>query len=105
MGSNVRVGSTPIFATKTNKMKNLKEIKNGKYFTDDNGLMILWQPILDKVRDPNGIISYRNSQENTPIGLFRLLSNKYNYESEVKFDDGEGEIILLVNKLSATIKN
>ena len=95
----------PFPLPKINKMKKLELIKNGKFLTDDNGLVILWQPILDKVRDPDGIVSYRNSQDNTPMGLFRILSNEYDYKGEVKFDDSEGEIILDINKQFVTIKN
>jgi len=86
-------------------MKKLEQIKTGKLFTDDNGLVIFWQPILDKVTEPiNGVIRFRNSQDNTPIGLFRLLSNEHNYEGEVNFDDCEGEVILDIKGKYVTIK-
>jgi len=85
-------------------MKKLELIKDGRLFTDDIGLVIFWQPIIDKVTDPKGIVSYRNSQDNTPIGLFRILKNEFNYEGEVSFDDGEGEVILDIKGKYVTIK-
>ena len=74
-------------------MKELQQIKSGKFLTDDSGLVILWQPILNKVKDPEGVITYRDEQ-NKPICLFRLLSNEHNFEGKAKFDDEDGEIII-----------
>jgi len=85
-------------------MKKLELIKDGRLFTDDIGLVIFWQPIINKVTDPKGIVCYR-TKDNSPIGLFRILKNEFNYEGEVKFDDGEGEVILDIKGKYVTIKD
>ena len=97
MGSNVRVGSTPIFATKIDVMKELEQMKDGKMFTDDRGLFIYWQPVLDKTDDPEGKIVFR-SKAGQPRVAFRVIQNKYDFEGEVKISDEHGDFILDIEK-------
>jgi len=79
-------------------MKELDLVKDGRLFTDDNGLVIYWQPLLDKIKDPDGVIIFRDSQGD-PIGMFRILKNEYNYEGEVKINDEDGsEFTLNIDK-------
>ena len=82
---------------KFDTMKELDEMKDGKFFTDDNGLVIYWQPVMDRVRYPEGKIVFR-SKDGQPLIAFRVLSNKFDFEGEVKISDEEGEIILNIEK-------
>ena len=84
-------------------MKKLELVESGKLLTDDAGLVIYWQPICDKTKDPEGVIIFR-SHDNAPIGLFRVLRNEHNYKGKVSFDDIDGEVILDIDKQYATIK-
>jgi len=78
-------------------MKELEEMKDGKFFTDDNGLVIYWQPVMDWVRYPEGKIVFR-AKDGQPLIAFRVLSNKFDFEGEVKISDEEGEVILNIEK-------
>jgi len=85
-------------------MKELQLVKDGRLLTDDNGLVIYWQPMLDKVRDPEGVIIFRDGLGD-PIGMFRVLKNEHNYRGEVKINDEEGEVVICIEEGEfATIK-
>ena len=80
-------------------MKTMNIVSDSKFFADDNGVVIVWTPILDKVSEPiNGVLRFRNSQDNTPIGLFRVISNEYDYIGELKLIDDDGsEVVIEIN--------
>lgn len=85
-------------------MKELELVKNGKVLTDDMGLVIYWQPLLDKTKDPEGVIIFRDTLGD-PIGMFRVLKNEHNYKGEVKINDENGEVVLSIEESEfATIK-
>ena len=64
----------------------------------------MWNPIIDKVKDPNGIVCYRNTDNNSVLGFFHVLVNKKNYVGQVTLiDDDKTEIILHVNNFSVYV--
>jgi len=77
--------------------------KDCRIFIDDE-LVIMWNPIIDKVNNTCGIICYRNSQDNSVLGLFHVLVNKNNFVGQVKLiDDDNSEINLNVDKFYAEV--
>ena len=78
-------------------MKELEQMKDGKMFTDDNGLFIYWQPVLDKTEDLEGKIRFR-AKSGQPCIAFRVIQNKFDFEGEVKIKDKDGDFILNIEK-------
>ena len=84
-------------------MKTLDHIKEGKFYTDDNGLLLFWQPFCDKIIDPKGVIIYRSSN-GKPL-FFRVMANEKNFKGKMLINDINGDIVLEIKGKTAEVIN